>query len=1268
MEMTRKGFYFSMDAVVALMVMSASMMLVMQISDSASSQFQTESSEYRKLGTTGRDAMKLASAQDLTALNESLQDYIRPTVGEEAMTKSVLNGISLLWARGNRTAAQRVAKAYFGQKIPENYEFAVNISESGESYLIYRSKMMQGAPQIVTSTSTLVSGHMINKSSTGYRARALLTEVDKNATKRVFMGGYVGQGVVTYNVSLEDMDEAQNVTVKADFSGPFDLYFNGEPAGSYSYSPGNLTVDKYMICTDNVNESRCNALRSGNNNITFNFTGANRSIRGGVLRIKYNKTQQIEASGGKYIQDKRRLPGLNGIINYYGSFYVPGELNNLSAELHYKVDNRTVFMRMGNTTVYKNHTDGEKTVTLDNQEISEAFEDSKINYSSLGRDTVPLRIGLGNISENSGLEGAVADSVSVMDVSGSMGCSFFEDPPCKIDKAINASKLFVDIILNASGNRAGFVSYNGDVVDSHELSDNETSLKQLIDSQTASGGTCIGCGILNATEILLEPYILDVFRRGASWNYTTDYLDSRPPVRDGSSWTSVGYNESDWSNGSALIGTVPGAETVLSRFEGSVYLRREFMLNYSNFKKFELSLRSNDAATVYLNGEMIYNGTSAHQGRYWNQEVTLNGENLREGKNVVAVKLKNAENDTERWQVDTNSEWDNGTFNGTETNQGNLQLSTSFSGSGSDINANNYCQVQGGFTQYEYIYSVSFNGINRVTGDNKGYIDATDSITDPLVPGRSYRLNVTFAQTNGYDEYATVAFDWDGDGNISETTAQKVGTCSSDMCTVSTEVKVPKSAAEGSTLMRVIGEYNQYHYDSCTNPNYNEMEDYSAYVSEPVYTPGNYTSAQLDTTGEVNWTDIKTKKEVPENTSIELDFSNGLNWFDNLSQVPNSDTLRFNATLNTTNESVTPKIDKINIGYLVNESEASFDAALNLTGERRRSMVVMSDGNPNIATSMTNVPDHDGDGDTTDDPQDHTVEAACRAYQQHDIKVYTVGFGSGANEQLLNQTAKCGNGKYYYANSTELEEVFRNISKKILEASYVGQSVKSGTQTSKSILYPDSYIQFNYTGNEGLEFGKIKLKMNTGKFGGEVKSPKEETVSIPNGTAFVPQDTEVESAKVSSYSGNRWTYIVEANGSGSFKNVFNLSDYGSNFQDLGDPFKVSIPEKHITVGTNAVKVDTAVASGESEGGSPANRVFYTLQFGNSVGYGKLYPNKTKALANAKERLRKKLDFDGDGEPIVDVSSDDFKTSSNVLGDEPYLWGPANVKLVIWSNE
>ncbi|MFB6175501.1 MAG: GEVED domain-containing protein [Candidatus Nanohalobium sp.] len=1264
----RKGFYFSMDVVMALLIMSASMVFVLQLSSSSSSDFRTDSSRFQQLSTNTRDAMRLAEVEKVSSLDKSFTDTLRPTIGDQDMNKSVLNGISLLWANGNRSKARELARRYFSSRIADRYDFMLKFIEGGDSYVIYNSSRLKGNPRIVTSSSSLVSGHKINRSSNAYRSRALLSSVTKNKTRTVFFGGFVGQGQLFYNVTMNDLEKVRRVNLEGDFSGPFELYFNGQPAGNYTPEGGKLSADVFNVCTDQTNKSRCKALRPGYNNISFKFTGENKSIRGGLMEINYRRNYQLNSRSGKYLSKEKRIPGIDGIINYYSSFYVPGSLKGVKAHIHYSTQNRTLFVKAGNSTIYKNKTVGEVSKTISNQTIFNDFQQKNMSYKGISRRTVPFRIGLSNIKTKV-IIGAIADAVSVVDVSGSMGCGWFQRPPCKIDKAQNASKTFVDIILNASGNRAGFVSYNQDIVDAHNLTKNDKSLKQMINSQTAGGNTCIGCGILRAIKVLDDRYVKHIFSRGSEWKYTTNYLNSTPDKNNGVNWTSPDYDTQAWNNGSAIIGTTPRSQTKLNKSNGSVYLRKTFYMKSPIYKNVSLKVLSNDAAKIYLNGKVIDNDTSRHAGKYWNREIDADGGLIRRGDNILGVKLKNRPYDTRHWTKDGSSEWNQGSFSGTRERSGGLELdTTSYTGTKQDVNAGNYCSVSGTtsswagswFWRYRYstyMDSVSINGINRNSGDNGGYLDATNSISDVMVPGRNYTIDVSF-YTGGNNDYATVAFDWDGDGSIADQTAHEIGSCGTNGCTVSTEVHVPRSAASGSTLMRVMGEEGSYHTATCEDPNLNEVEDYSVYVGRPAYGNGSYMSQQFDAGMKANWSNVQIQNSTPSGTSFNVNYSDGNQWYDSISQVPNSQKLRYNVSMDTQDQFNTPRLDSIDVRYRVNKSAAEFDATLNLTQKRKKSMIVMSDGTPNVKTSMQNVPDHNNDG--TVDAYDHTIEAACRAYQNHDIKVYTVAFGSGADNQLMNRTAQCGGGKFYSAGTNELEQVFRNISNSILNASFVAQRINTANKNAQGRLYQDSYLSFNYTDKQNLKFGKIGLQLSSDRFGGNVSSPKQGSFYVPNGST-------VKSARVTSYSGIKWTDRALINNSGNFQYFYNLSNYGNDYPSLGDPFILNIPEKKLINGNNTVRIDTALKPSNPSGASPDNRFYYTLQAPSSVGYGGFFPNETAAKKDAKNRLEDKLTLYGN-KPIVDLNSSSFDYSQNILGNQPHLWGPANVKLVIWSEK
>ena len=1279
----RKGFYFSMDAVMALLIMSGSMMLVLQLSDSSSGDFESDSRQFQEASTTSRDVMRLASVEKLNSLNESYTDQFRPTIDDSEMDKSVLNAISLLWANRNTTKAKNLTERYFRSKLPEDYEFKLIFDEDSGESIIFRTKEMEGSPRVVTSVSSLVSGHKINKSSNSYSSRALLSSVTKNQTETVFFGGYVGQGSIFYNVTLEGLERVNSIDLEGDFSGPFDLYINDEYAGNYTPTEGNLTADIYSVCGQTENRSRCNSLTEGDNIIRFNFTGEDQSLRGGLMEINYRQDYQLDPQSGDYREKVKRLPGIDGIINYYSSFYVPGDINGITADLHYDVDNRTVFAQAGNTTIYENRTIGDQDIRINNSTISNKLEEAGIDYSSISRNTVPFRIGLRNIESEVSVE-AIADAVSVVDVSGSMGCGFFEFPPCKIDEAQEASKTFSDIILNESNNRAGFVSYNEDVVDSQELTSSDAEMETVIDSQSTGGTTCIGCGILESIDILEEEYINDVFSRNSEWEYTEAYLNSTPPEIDDNDWTSEDYDTSSWNNGSTLIGNTGRAATELNNANGSIYLRKEFYIDLPAYKNVSLDILSDSAATVYLNGEVIDNDTSRHSGEYWNRQINADGGLIRRGDNVLAVKLKNSDEQSIRhWIKGTATEWNQGTFTKTQERNEGLELETTgYTGTKEDVNADNYCNASGDTTgqfstiigdiEYStYMERVQINGMETNLGDegdNGGDLDGTDSISDVMVPGESYQLNTSFYTGSSFlgdnTDYATVAFDWDQDGNIDDNDVQEVGACSATECTVSTSITVPEDADTGSTLMRVMGEEGSYHKEACQDPDLNEVEDYSVYVGRPSYENGSYLSQEFDAGISANWSSFDAVNSTPEGTGFETEFSpDGNTWFDSIEDVPNSDTLRYNISLLTEDPLETPRIEEADVAYGINNTTTEFDASLELLQQRVKSMIVMSDGNTGTKTSMldSNVEDYNNDGQK--DAYDHTVEAACRASEQLDATIYTVGFGDGANEQLLNQTAnECGDGKYYYSDTSELEQVFRNISNSILNASFAQQTIETDDETAQGRLYSGSKLTFNYSNDEEVEFGNISVQLRSDRFGGNVTSPKQ-------GSFYVPEEgAELESAKVTSYSGSRWTDKALINQSNGFETFYNLSNYGQRYDTLGDPFLVNIPRNMLSPGNNTVRLDTIAVDPETDeiirGGSPDNRFYYTVNVPSSVGYGSLFNTSEKAREDAIQRLREELTLYGD-EPIVDLNSSEIEPTESVLTDQPRIWGPANVRLVVW---
>lgn len=228
------------------------------------------------------------------------------------------------------------------------------------------------------------------------------------------------------------------------------------------------------------------------------------------------------------------------------------------------------------------------------------------------------------------------------------------------------------------------------------------------------------------------------------------------------------------------------------------------------------------------------------------------------------------------------------------------------------------------------------------------------------------------------------------------------------------------------------------------------------------------------------------------------------------------------------------------------------------------------------------------------------------------------------------------------------------------------------------------------------------------------------------GSFFVPPADSIEEAKITSYSEDYWTSIVIArNGSNPWGSAFNLSVYGQNYTFLGDPFVVNIPTNLLkTNATNYVNISTGADSANTSSQcSTNNKAIYsyriTLQsflspvFANCTGRNvSVYFDKdndavsdgsvniaigqtpvnttlvtpdqltpsTNAADYALLQLLDSLNFDnqtnsiqtstgrsGTSQNPIDLEiPSTLKVDTTVLSDIPYMWGPAEIQVSMWT--
>ncbi len=499
--MKKKAYFFSLDAFIALVVIIG---LVLFIKPT-----YVDSSEYMDLQG---DLLHSLSSVKIGEIDNS---YVQGLIANGTITdlnQSVLEQIGEFYANSSPEAETLTDSILDELNLSDN----VGIYFNGMPISVHGSLDFDDAKEVWTSRQ-IISGISEGNSSKGYSSRAYL--FSENKIDYFYFGGYVGDGNIT--VKLDDNIIGANI--EGVFSGPFDLYINDNLTNSYNPSPNipyKINLGDYL-----------GQFSSGDNYIKFKSSG-NLYIAGGYVRVVYN------SSSNDYNNKLSYFPGIDGVINLYSSFYIPGELTDMEIFLHYN-SSYDIFLNVGGERIYAGNSSGDETsVTLNN-----SFLSGLLDYSDMDEKTIPYRLGVLNVSYL--FNGTIAlDTFSVTDISGSMEascsgggmfCCWFSGDFCgsestcgscggiwedKLDAAKEANKVFIDAVLNETNktnennNRVGLVGYSTSASDSdyHELSKDNVSLKNKVDDWEAGGTTCICCGINRAVNAIVSNSSAEKFR------------------------------------------------------------------------------------------------------------------------------------------------------------------------------------------------------------------------------------------------------------------------------------------------------------------------------------------------------------------------------------------------------------------------------------------------------------------------------------------------------------------------------------------------------------------------------------------------------------------------------------------------------------------------------------------------------------------------------------------------------------------------------------
>jgi len=633
-----KGYVMTLDAIAAFIFAIIIITAVFNIQFSKTS--RTEILEFRNLHYASEDALDVLNKRGIL---DQIATYwaINSTPNSEEMIN-----------------ASNLAREYLERLLPEGvgYKLLVENDEiANSSWNPNRTKESEATIKI--NSERLLVGYAKGLPVRGLVARASLNSINEKITSAyLYFGGFVGQGNISRELFLPNGSNIISAYMEMNVGDRFKLYINGQECGEFTPSGSgmmanikeNITICKNLIYKRG-DDANIFQIRFTRGSIESHYIG------GGFIEVTYN-TSIMDTSPETGVM-RFYFPEIHGIINYYSSFYVPGWVNEMTLNISF-INNFTTFLTIGDRLIFNvNGNTTKQTIVNSSAQLL-----GLLGSSAVSEKTVPIRIGTGGISYNVTSPRGNADVVLITDLSGSMrwrigyndatpgvirDCDdphLYDPDTRRISLAKCLDKDFVNIILNATGNRVGLVGFTSSANTwIHELSDDRNSLINEIDSypNNPSGGTCVCCAINRAIQLLNQGNVL-IPRGSGNWRYhiETGCGNSCDPTTtpagcDITNWHTASFDDTSWS-----MTTLPIVRTWYSN--RVVYFRRHFVLSSTAESDGTLYIRNRRGVECYLNGNFIGGDTGCSWGSYWDNiwNVPASYFNPPGQDNVLACRVR----------------------------------------------------------------------------------------------------------------------------------------------------------------------------------------------------------------------------------------------------------------------------------------------------------------------------------------------------------------------------------------------------------------------------------------------------------------------------------------------------------------------------------------------------------------------------------------------------------------------------------------------------
>ncbi|MFW6377633.1 MAG: vWA domain-containing protein [bacterium] len=365
--------------------------------------------------------------------------------------------------------------------------------------------------------------------------------------------------------------------------------------------------------------------------------------------------------------------------------------------------------------------------------------------------------------------------------------------------------------------------------------------------------------------------------------------------------------------------------------------------------------------------------------------------------------------------------------------------------------------------------------------------------------------------------------------------------------------------------------------------------------------------------------------------------------------------------------------------------------------ERKKVIILMSDGEaterydedeapPSNTEIIRTYPRRRGNI-TTSESMNHAVHYAQYPKEEMNTTIYSISFfGNNPAQQML-QDISTDTNEYYFSgdDADSLSNVYQSIAQDIINVGYISQLLDVTPESFDvfNTSLKNSYIEYTYVPTTESHEGRIKIN-------------QEESFNNNNCERTFDlnfNDVEMGTGFITSYSGNIWTTHAQVNDN----EIFNVLNYGATLGELGDPFVIGIPQ-NLNPANNEISLTLNDGSDNMAECNENNKLFYDIylpaifserdvkEISEGCTWSYEYESESRTINipsdyegtntctlndHDEDDVMQALGYDilsslsHNNELMIDLTNSDFKISTALIDDIPYMWGPALIGVTIW---